>query len=403
MRIIQVTNWHRFGGGSDYIARATTEILRQRNHDVVLMGHDSSLLSGSVRGKLEAFCRGIYSRRACVEMAETIKHVKPDLVHVHELYPYHSPWILNVCHDAGVPTVMTCHDFRFTCPIATHLRNGRDCDRCFNGATQWCLIHNCRRNYLESAAYALRSLVADVSGQFARYVSAFITPSHYLRRHLVRAGFAPDRIAVVANTVASVPSAVPDPDRGAYVAYAGRIAPEKSIELLLDAARKTGIPVRIAGGSPPPEIQQRADANVTWVGKLNARDLADFYRGARFIVVPSRWREVFGLVAAEAMMHGLPVVASNSGALPELVSDGETGFLFKPGDVDALARAIEQLWQGPELCRNMGRAGRLRALQRYTADRYYERLGSVYHRVVEGKPIDAVDAAPIGTDGVGVA
>jgi glycosyltransferase involved in cell wall biosynthesis len=398
-----VTNWHRFGGGSDYIARATTDILRQHGHEVELMGHDSSDYGRSLRGKVEASWRGVYSRRACVEMAETIKRMRPDLVHVHELYPYHSPWILRVCHDAGIPIVMTCHDFRLTCPIATHMRKGSDCNLCANGATHWCLVHNCRGNYLESAAYAARSLVADVSGVFARYVSAFITPSHFLRRHLVRAGFAPGRVAVVENMVASVPFAVTDPGRGGYAAYAGRIAPEKSIELLLDAARKIGVPVRVAGGSPPPEIRSCADDNVTWVGNLNARELAAFYRNARMVVVPSRWREVFGLVAAEAMMHGIPVVASNSGALPELVRDSVTGLLFKPGDVDDLARKIRRLWDSPDLCQTLGKAGRLRAIERYTAERYCERIVSVYRCVMEGNPVDMVEIPVARTAGVGVA
>lgn len=403
MRIIQITNWHRYGGGSDYIAKTTARVLRDKGHDVELMGHDSGAFQSSFRGKVEAFCRGVYSRRACNEMAAAIQEFKPDVVHVHELYPYHSPWVLQVCHKAGVPTVMTCHDFRMTCPIATHMRKGQDCDLCANGANHWCLVHNCRGSYMESAAYAARSTVADVAGLFARCVSIYITPSHYLRRHLVRAGFDPDRVTVVENMVESVAHPVGDPGQGAYAAYAGRIAPEKSIELLLEACAKTGIPLRVAGGDPSPELRSRYNGAVTWVGNLYPADLAAFYQGARFVVVPSRWREVFGLVAAEAMMHGLPLIASKSGALPELIKDQATGLLFSPGDVDHLAECMQSLWSSPDQCRHLGRAGRQRALQRYTTDQHYDRLLRVYERVVTRNPISFVASRSASFNGVGVA
>ena len=110
-----------------------------------------------------------------------------------------------------------------------------------------------------------------------------------------------------------------------------------------------------------------------WIAGLDS-----FYREARFLVVPSVWFETFGLVAAEAMAHGLPVIASRIGGLPEVVEHGVSGLLVNPGDSDDLARAMRLLWENPSLCRQMGEAARRRAIQQFSDDIYYERLMAVY-------------------------
>lgn len=385
MRIIQLTNWHRYGGGSDYIAQATTDLLRARGHYVLLMDHDSRLMHGTFKGKAEAFLRGIYSPRARTEMRETLRSFQPDVVHVHELYPFHSPWVLEDCARYGVPVVMTCHDFRLTCPVATHLHKGRFCDRCARGGAHWCAIKNCRGNVFESLGFAARSTVANLFDLFRAHVALFIAPSYFLRDQLVKSGLPEERFVVIANTVSSVDSPV-DPCKGAYIAYAGRIAPEKGVDTLLEAARQTGLPLHIAGG----ELQTPIPDTVRVLGHLNAKELARFYRGARFVVVPSRWCEVFGLVAAEAMMHGLPVIAARSGALPELVEDGETGLVFEAGNAKDLAIKMTALWNSPMLCSSLGAEGRRKALKLYTADAYCDRLMNAYSSTAKGEHV--VDA-----------
>ncbi len=94
--------------------------------------------------------------------------------------------------------------------------------------------------------------------------------------------------------------------------------------------------------------------------------------------MPSICFESFGLVVVEAMSYGLPVIASRIGGIPEIVEDGVTGFLFEPGNADELAEKMKLLWENPELCRQMGKAGREKAIREYSEDVYYERLMAVY-------------------------
>ena len=143
------------------------------------------------------------------------------------------------------------------------------------------------------------------------------------------------------------------------------------------------MPFHLAGeGELAPWVRQEAPPNLSSTGLLDDAELADFYAGARFLVVPSDWCETFGLVAAEAMVRGVPVIASRSGGLPEVVEDNVTGLLFQTGDAADLAAKITHLWNAPALCRRMGQAGRARVVREYNEEAYCDRLMAVYRKAI---------------------
>jgi glycosyltransferase involved in cell wall biosynthesis len=118
-------------------------------------------------------------------------------------------------------------------------------------------------------------------------------------------------------------------------------------------------------------------------GFLEKKRLADFYEGARIVVSGSQCFETFGLSVAEAMLYEKPVVATRIGVFPEFVQEGITGLLTKPGDADDLAAKIRILWEQPELCKAMGKAGRAHALSEYSPSVYYTRSMNVFNRAKE--------------------
>jgi glycosyltransferase involved in cell wall biosynthesis len=171
----------------------------------------------------------------------------------------------------------------------------------------------------------------------------------------VSSALADDARALGAERVRVVPNGVelpPEPGVEAdppYVLFAGRLSREKGIQELVAAAN--GLPLVVAGDGPLRDEVPQAR------GMLPRAELEPLLAGAAVVAVPSR-REGFGLVAAEAMAHGKPVVASAVGGLLDLVVDGETGLLVPPGDVEALRAALERLLGDPELRRRLGAAGR---------------------------------------------
>jgi glycosyltransferase involved in cell wall biosynthesis len=170
---------------------------------------------------------------------------------------------------------------------------------------------------------------------------------------------------------------------GRYAAYVGRISREKGLDVLLEAARQTGLPVRIAGDpAGHPSSVERAPGNVRFVGRLDRAGIAGLLAGARFLVTPSIWWEVFGLVAAEAMSREVPVIATSMGGLPEVVEHLRTGLLVPPNDAGALAGAMRRLWSlAPADRAAMGRAGREIVQRRFSPDVFYGNLMRAYARV----------------------
>jgi glycosyltransferase involved in cell wall biosynthesis len=382
MKILQVNNQHRVVGGSDIVAANTVELLRGKGHEVYDLTYDSRHLGPGLKGRLRAFAYGLYSSRGCRTLTNAIHTLRPDLVHVHEIYPFFSPWALQACRRAGIPIVMTCHDYRLTCPTAFHQRKGGVCEMCLGGREYWCALNNCRDNLCESVAYFLRYLVARKLRLFHDNVTLFVALSEFARRRFIQAGIPAARIEVIPNMVA-VPESPKDPAVAGYLAYVGRVSPEKGIDTLLAAARKTALPLYLAGGyATVGRVQVEAPPNVRFLGLLTSAGVADFYRKARVLVLPSECFEGFPLVLAEAMSHGLPVIASRIGGLPDIIEDGVTGLLFEPGNADDLAQKMEYLWNRPDLCRRLGQAGRAKVVRDNHKDIHYYRLTMAYQKAI---------------------
>jgi len=384
MKVLQIHNMYRFRCGEETVFDTTVNLLEHKGIHVSVVTRDSRNLGESVFGKLRAFATGIYSPSAYKFIAGIIKRKKPDVVHVHNLYPLFSPSVLVACQQLDVPVVMTCHNFRLTCPTGTHLHNGAVCELCCGGREYWCVLKNCTGKIFESIGYALRTAVARKFRLFHNNVTLFIALTEFAKNRLIKAGLQEERIVVVPNMV-SIPDSATDPSSGCYAAFAGLMYPEKGVDTLLEAtALLPEMPVRLAGdGAIRIQLVQKAPKNAEFVGLLDRGRLAGFYRKARFIVVPSECFEMCPLVISEAMSHGLPVIASNIGGLPEIVEDGVTGLLFEPGNADELAKKMKLLWENPDLCRQMGKAGREKAIRDYSEDVYYKRLMAVYKSVIE--------------------
>lgn len=119
---------------------------------------------------------------------------------------------------------------------------------------------------------------------------------------------------------------------------------------------------------------------------------------ARFLVWPTQgYYETFGLVAIEAFAFGVPVIASRTGAMVEIVEDGRTGLHFTAGDADDLAAKVEWGWSHPDEMKIMGRQARAEYEAKYTADRNYEMLINIYQHAIlaheKRAPMDLLNRA----------
>jgi glycosyltransferase involved in cell wall biosynthesis len=278
---------------------------------------------------------------------------------------------------------MTTVDYRMTCPIVTHLHNGETCTRCCGGHEYWAVLKNCRQNVAESLTVSLYNAMTRKLGLFHRHISRFIAPSEFTRKWLIEHAAIHSERITTNSPVVEMPESATDAASGGYVAFAGRFAPEKGVETLLNAAERCGLPFRLSRNEHS-RVTVDISSNggdIDTVVTRNRDELHAFYRGARMLVLPSVWFETFALVGAEAMSHGVPVVASRFGAMECLIEDGVDGLLFRPGDAGDLAAKVKQLWADPALCRRLGEAARRKALKLWAPERHVERLNKLYAEV----------------------
>jgi glycosyltransferase involved in cell wall biosynthesis len=195
-------------------------------------------------------------------------------------------------------------------------------------------------------------------------------------------------------------------DRG-YLAFLGRLSPEKQPDVAIEIARRVGLPLKIAAkiDAVDREYFDRTvaplldDPLVEFLGEIGDEDKAEFLGGARALLFPIDWPEPFGLVMIEAMACGTPVVATAAGALPEVVGTSGGGILVAVDSADALARGIRSLLAQPAARAELGALGRKGVLAAYSWPSVAQRTAEAYAELLEerrGRPASTTTSAPAG-------
>lgn len=369
------------------------ELLRAAGHQVELFERRSDdIADRSLLGKAALPFLVPWNPAVRTELAARLRAERPDVVHVHNVFPLLSPAVLAACADAGVPAVATLHNYTQVCPPGTLQRDGRPCTECVGSAAPLPAVrHGCYRD----SRLATVPLAVSLSVNRRRWwsgVERFLCISAAQRDVLVRAGMPAERLVVKHNFV-------PDPDdrrsgAGEHVLYLGRLAEAKGVRLLmtawdeLAAAGGVGVPLVIAGTGP---LEQEVTAwaagrdDVRYVGLYDTAECRKAVARSVAVVAPSTWLEAFGLVVVEAMAAGVPVVAAGHGAFVELVEDGVTGLLHRPGEPGSLASCIRRIAAGPDRNREMGRAARRRYELGFSPAVGLERLVEEYRTAIAGR------------------
>lgn len=381
MRICIIHNDYGQFSGEERLVKSLSTLLNNKGHEVIYFKRSSEEIPNMIFGRIRAFFSGIYSFSSKKAMMRLLTEHKPDIVHVHNVFPLISPSVLGECRKAGIPVVMTVHNYRLVCPNGLFMVDGQICERCRGGREYWCFLHNCEGHVLKSLGYALRNYIARKRRFFLDNVSVYLCLTQFQKQMLIEEGFSSDRIALVPNMVGSI-RYEPSSEQGEYVGYVGRVSHEKGIPILMQSAGNCAdVQFKVAGAyDRMKHLPREASENFEFCGHLSGEELEAFYNQCRILVMPSIFYEGLPIVLLEAMLHGKPVICSQIGGLPEVVEDKITGLLFERGNSDDLTEKIRYLWDRPDLCRKMGQAGREKVLHEYSPEKYYGNLMVVYEK-----------------------
>jgi glycosyltransferase involved in cell wall biosynthesis len=278
--------------------------------------------------------------------------------------------------------VQTLHNYRLLCAGATFFREGNICEECMvRQSLLPALQHGCYRNSRAATAAVVTMLAAHrTMGTWQRMVDVYITLTEFSRRKFIAGGLPADRIAVKPGVLARDPGA--GQGRGGYALFVGRLCEEKGVHVLAEGWRRlSGIPLTVVGEGPLAE--KVWPSGVTLLGRQSREDLIALLKNAYVLVVPSIWYEGAPGVIMEAFAAGVPVVASDLGSLPELVSNHQTGLLFKSGDAEDLAAKTRWAFEHPTEIAPMRAAARREYESKHSPRENYRTLLGIYRRAME--------------------
>ncbi|MEK7094938.1 MAG: glycosyltransferase family 4 protein [Patescibacteria group bacterium] len=395
MKILIVNKYWYPRGGADIYALWLADALHRAGHEVRVFTVDdkrniSSKFPMTTVSAVETerlsmihaprtMMRMLWSFEAVRKMKELVKEWRPDIVHLHNIYTQMSPSILPVLRERKIQTVMTVHDWNLlSANYALFDREGID-----RNGSWWSVIK--RRGVKDSF---LASVIAAKVHSFhsflrvhERTINRLIFTSEFAKKLFRAKGWRGDAGVVIPYVIDLAGVDITEKRDLGYFLFVGRLHETKGAHILIEAARKTGVMVKIVGDGPARErLKKQAGAmtNIEFLGARPRVETLELMRDARAVVVPSVWWEPFGLVALEPQGLGTAVIASDTGGLSEVVVHEQTGLKVPPNDIDALANAMRYLADNREVATRLGRLGKIRFGTQYTEKEHMRKLEEVY-------------------------
>ena len=334
-----------------------------------------------------------FDPRVYRDVLAELRRIRPNLVHIHNLSGA-SLAPLTACRRLGVPVVLTLHDHWLLCPnnmlyrlnggLCDPARPPAHCNRCFRRYDYWAGIPQRRR----------------IFAHFVRNVRFFTPPSRKLIDLHVAAGYDRARFRLlpygIGHSLARPPA---DPrvtrivrERGLFrrVLFAGAVVETKGVQTLIEALPlltryldRFRLLIAGAGDERFMTALRRFQPTVEMLGRLPFREMRALYAAAELTVAPSTWYDNSPMVIYESLLTGTPVLGSAIGGIPELIREGETGYLVPPGEAVALAEAIIRHFAlSAYERRTMRRRCIAYAGTHLTLDRHIDRLLRIYHEAL---------------------
>lgn len=402
MTIIQVNKFFYKKGGAEQYMLDLFEWLQATGHEVIpfAMQHPNNLptpyavffpsyvetakVTFGWQG-VRTLGRMVYSFAAKRRMARLVEAKQPKLAHIHNIYAQLSPSVLVALKEQGVPMVMTVHDHALVSPEYNRSAHPNAKDVAHMGV--WAAA----RTRFHKGSYMASLVQRGVFGLhrwlkiYANTIDVFIVPSKYLQGRLLLAGYDPSRMVHIPHGI-DVSGPMPTIGHDGYVLFVGRLSEEKGVHMVLEMARAlTHIPFVIVGTGPEESaLHLAADglSHVRFVGFQTGEDLAKWYAGAMCVVVPSTVHENFPLTILEAMKYGKPVIGSKVGGIPEMVSDGTTGYVVDPFHVPGWIEAVERIASDAPRWQSMAHAAFRRVKEEFSLEAHHAQLECVYAKLI---------------------
>jgi glycosyltransferase involved in cell wall biosynthesis len=400
MRILYIHTYYIQRGGEDIVYENEVKLMEEAGCTV------HSVLFNNKKFAAVKFLFFFFNPHSFIRIIRAIRRFRPDVIHVHNWFFAASPSVFIAARWKKIPVVHTIHNLRILCPSSFLFFKNQIFLDCVNKVFPMVAIQ--KKVYRDSAFNTFWLLAGTRLHYFWRTwqrIDLFICLSNNSARilcdsflHIPR-----EKIVIKPNFFSMdagqpLPATVnrrelPPVNRRGDFLYVGRLAPEKGIDLLLEAFGNGRFPLRIIGEGPLREKVERfaaANDHVRYLGFQNKERIIEELRQCNALVFATIGFEQFGMVIIEAFACGIPVIGPDSGSPAELVKNGVNGLHFHMGSPDDLLRKITQWETTSEEVRRTYSANALLTYQQYfTPEINLGQLSNIYKSLLHEKNASA--------------
>ncbi|MBB2145898.1 glycosyltransferase [Pedobacter sp. LMG 31464] len=385
MKVLIIHNRYKEKGGEETTVANEYELLKANKVDVEVVYFDNN---GSQVSQLLKFLSYPFNLRSYFRIRKIIAQAKPDVVHIHNFFFACSPLAFWALKHKHIPFVITIQNFRLICPSYTLFNKGSlylksikkkfsfepVLDKVYRNSmllTFWLYVSNFF--HYKIGTWGLTSQFIFVS-KFSKN----IFEQSALDKYRAKFSFKPNFMEAPLPTVKGQED---------YFIFIGRLTEEKGIDVLIESCNSYNFKLIIIGdGDMKGEILKLSNQNdnVTYLGFRDKTDIINYLSKAKALIFPSIWFEGMPLTIIESFSVATPVIASNLGAMSEMIQDHVNGFHFVANDAIDLISKIKLIQQlDTEEYNALRDTTKLNFNNTYTAELNYRFLTDIYQKAIE--------------------
>jgi glycosyltransferase involved in cell wall biosynthesis len=349
MKILIIHNYYKSRGGEDEVVDAEIRLLKEKGYEIIEFLKNSNDVSSRFQYlKMPMYL--FFSLKTVFELKKIIRTSRPDIAHIHNIFPIISPSVYYYLKKNNIPIIQTIHNYRFYCSNGLCLKNNIICNKClklsFKNIFQICNEKKIYDLMLKIIIYFMRRLkVFDK-------VSCFVAPSVFIKNQLIKSGMEENKITIRRNSL----DILYDDylkiknSQDKYFIFVGRLSKEKGILELIEIFKNLKqIKLKVLGDGPlkraiENNIKSNNLKNIELSGYISGKNKYGLIFNSIAVLIPSICYENCPIVLLESLKLGVPVIGNNLGAIPEFIRDNYNGSIYDYRNLDMLKEQIIKLY-----------------------------------------------------------
>lgn len=389
MNILQVHNYYQLKGGEDAVLDNEKSMLESKGHTVKRYTVKNSGIT-SVVDKLNVLCLMRESKKHAAKLQSILKIYRPDIVHIHNVYPLLTPAIFSSVKKLNIPVIQTLHNFRMICVNGLFYQKGKVCKKCLTGSRLSAITGKCYQNsHVASIAMADSLSYHNRINTWNKDVDGYIVLTNFAKNILTKYGIDKSKLFLK-------PNYLPDEGDGfieqssstfkvpkKFAMFVGRLSEEKGIKWLVKSWKDIDYPLVVAGDGPlMNQLKEEENKNVIFVGMLGKLQLRKLYKTSSMLIMSSEWYEGFPMVILEAYMNAVPVLVPNIGGLPDIVQDSISGYVYELNNAEQFRLKVKTIFDNNKLQATLAKNAKNIFMKNYTEDVNYKQLMNIYKTII---------------------